>query len=601
MARQKSVRSAIFRSHLAIIVLMTLIYTTFFYFYTADILRKRAVAALQEFSSSFARSIDAEIMKMNNISLNITNSEVIKRGFADFGILHAMPESADRNFRKYQVTKQLNDLMFTLIGPLKPVPQVNLYSLDGGMVGTGIFSRDADLDVKAMDWFADLDLKYGAKLVSYPREDKLLDATFVIYRQKLYISICRVFFNQEKDAAGVIEVKQFHDEIFKNYGGGEESVFVFDGKGQQLYPLPGIASEWDAGFLSGLVPGIPTGSFGADGKGREMLIAQECRQTDWKVVVAEKEGLLLKPGRDFSYMILLLGIMVAAAAVWLASRVSAGITSPISNLKSALKLLEQEGILHDRRVDMATDLDEFGELQLSFNEMQAKVRESVHGMLEAKDGEMRATFLALQSQMDPHFLFNMLSVLAIMAEEGLNRELAETIGHLTHLLRYSASGSSSFVTLSEEMEYTRHYLLCMKTRFRDDLDFNISIPPGMESLIIPKLIVQPLAENCMKYATNREPPWSIRAEGSLRDGTWEIAVLDNGPGFDPAYLVDLNRILASRGSGGQSPGLDVGGMGLRSIASRLFLHFGSEAYCRVWNTEGGGACVAIGGRFTDGG
>lgn len=311
--------------------------------------------------------------------------------------------------------------------------------------------------------------------------------------------------------------------------------------------------------------------------------------------------MLLKPVRDFAYLILLLGILVAAAAVWFASRVSASITLPISDLRSALNAFESEAILHDRRIDMPTDLDELGELQRSFNGMQAKVRESVHDMLEAKEGEMRATFLALQSQMDPHFLFNMLSVLGIMAEEGLNRELTESIGHLTHLLRYSASGSSSFVTLSEEMEYTRRYFLCMKTRFRDDLDFGISIPKEMESLIIPKLLVQPLAENCMKYATNREPPWSIRVEGTLQESMWGITVRDNGPGFAPELVVDLNRILASQSSGGDNPGLDFGGMGLKNIAARLFLRFGKEAYCRVGNIEGGGACVAIGGRYSGAG
>jgi two-component system sensor histidine kinase YesM len=315
-------------------------------------------------------------------------------------------------------------------------------------------------------------------------------------------------------------------------------------------------------------------------------------------VVAKREGLLLKPVRNFAYLILMLGILVTAVAVWFASRVSARITLPISNLRYALKVLEREGILHDSRIDLPTDLDELGGLQRSFNEMQAKVRESVHGMLEAKDGEMRATFLALQSQMDPHFLFNMLSVLGIMAEENLNRELTETIGHLTHLLRYSASGSSSFVTLAEEMEYTRRYFLCMKTRFRDDLDFDISLPEEMESLIIPKLLVQPLAENCMKYATNREPPWLIRVEGTLQESMWEITVRDNGPGFAGELVVDMNRILASQKSGGENPGLDLGGMGLKNIAARLFLRFGKEAYCRVGNIEGGGACVAIGGRYS---
>ncbi len=598
MMFRKSVRSTIFRSHLALIVLMTVIFAVFFYVYTADILRKRAIASLQELASSFSRSIDSEIVKMNNISLNITNSDVLKRDFAEFGKLGGAPESPERNVGKYLTTKRITDLLFTIIGPLKPVPQVNLYDFSGGMVGAGIFSREAALDVRAKEWFPGLDLRYGSKIVTYPREDKLLDETVALYRRRLYLSLCRVFYDSTKTPLGVIEVKQFHDEIFKNFGGAEESCFVFDGPGRQLYPFPAGAAGWDGAFVAGLKPGVPVAAVRPFSREREILVAQEPRQTDWKILVTKKERTLLRPVRDFTLLIALICAITIAAAVWLASRLSLRITAPISELKEALKSLEGEGILRKRDFEIDTSLDELGELQLSFKEMHEKVGDSVRGMLEAKEREMRATFLALQSQMDPHFLFNMLSVLGIMAEEGMDRDITETIGHLTHLLRYSASGSSSFVTLPEELEYTRRYLLCMKTRFREDLRFDISVPSTLEDLVIPKLVIQPLVENCMKHATNREPPWFVGITGSAEHGLWTVSVRDNGPGFDPGSLEAMNRDLSTRGDNGEIMGLGMGGMGLRNIAARLYLHSGEGAFCRVANDEGGGARVTIGGRIS---
>ncbi len=599
MVFRKSVRSTIFRSHLALIILMTVIFSVFFYFYTSNLLRTRAISSLKDLAASFSRSIDAEIVKMNNISMNITNSEVLKRDFAEFGSLGKTPDSPLRSMGRYIATRRIADLLFTIIGPLKPVPQVNIYGLDGGMVGAGIFSREADLDVRAREWFPDLDLKYGSKILTYPREDKLLDETFAIYRQRLYLSLCRVFYDSTKMPLGVIEVKQFHDEIFKNFGSAGESFFVFDGSGRQLYPLPAGSAGWKEDFLAGLLPGAPVAAVKIGSREREILVVQESRQTDWKILVTKQERSLLRPVRDFGLLIAILCVMTVAVAVWFASRLSIRITAPIAELKKALKGLEGEGLLRRREFGMDAQLDELGELQRAFVQMHEKAGDSVRGMIEAKEREMRATFFALQSQMDPHFLFNMLSVLGIMAEEGMNGEITETIGHLTHLLRYGASGSSSFVTISEELEYTRRYLSCMKTRFRNDLSFGISVPAPLGDLTIPKLLIQPLVENCMKHATNREPPWTVAISGMTGDSLWTVTVRDNGPGFGPESLEALNRDLAARPAGEDFMSLGLGGMGLRNIAARLFLHFGEGAFCRVGNNPEGGAFVTIGGRIVD--
>jgi two-component system sensor histidine kinase YesM len=203
--------------------------------------------------------------------------------------------------------------------------------------------------------------------------------------------------------------------------------------------------------------------------------------------------------------------------------------------------------------------------------------------------------LALQSQMDPHFIYNMLTTIGIMAEEGMGEEIARSVEHLTHLLRYISSGKSSVVTIADEVEYASRYLACMKIRFRDKLAFEIRVPEELKAIRVPKLIIQPIIENTMKYGTTAAPPWRVSIEGEGENGRWRIRIRDNGPGFEPGRLEKIRADIRRRMSSGPDPSLQISGMGLLNISSRLRLYYGDEAIYLVENNEKGGATVVIGG------
>ena len=227
--------------------------------------------------------------------------------------------------------------------------------------------------------------------------------------------------------------------------------------------------------------------------------------------------------------------------------------------------------------------------------MTRTLRESMHEALDARAHELQANMLALQSQMDPHFVYNMLTTIAIMAEQGMTRDITQTVEDLTRLLRYISSGSSSVVTVTEEVEYARRYLACMKTRYRDGLSYDISIAAGLDAVRVPKLLIQPLIENAMKYGVSRHPPWQISIRGSLDGERWTICVRDDGPGFPPDRLVRLRAEIAERMVSVPDAQLSISGMGLLNAASRLRIFYGNDAVCTIENAPHGGAVVTIGG------
>jgi two-component system sensor histidine kinase YesM len=309
--------------------------------------------------------------------------------------------------------------------------------------------------------------------------------------------------------------------------------------------------------------------------------------------------LLLKPARDFASIILLSGIVLIALAVFIASRFAARITVPLGRIHDALRGLDWDALSRGGDERLASDVGELEELEAAFNGMRVKLRQTMDEALEARAHETKATLLALQSQMDPHFVYNMLTTIGIMAEEGMTREIAESIQNMTHLLRYISSGKSTVVTLGDEIEYARRYLACMKTRFRESLSYGIDVPGSLLGVRVPKLIIQPIIENTIKYGLAARPPWRIGITGSGDSAAgvrrWTISVTDNGPGFPEEKLRDLRSRMSSRKASTADASLSISGMGLLSISTRLAIFYGSEAVFSAANRPEGGAVVTIGG------
>jgi two-component system sensor histidine kinase YesM len=365
---------------------------------------------------------------------------------------------------------------------------------------------------------------------------------------------------------------------------------VYDPSGVRLYPFD--SAQPDPTYAD--LRRRPDGELLTLG-GRQLAIAASTGQAGWRVVVSQEQRRLLAPVREFSTILALFGLVLLAAAVLAASRLAGRITVPLRRLQDTVRGLDWDAVSRAAPAGPGSSLGELEELERAFRDMQRKLKSSMEEALEARAHELKATMLALQAQMDPHFVYNMLATIGIMAEEGMGREIAESVEHLTHLLRYISSGQAAVVSLREELEYARRYLACMKIRFRDNLFFDIQVPAALLEVRVPKLIVQPVIENAMKYAVSGRPPWHLYIRGQAADGRWSLSIRDDGPGFQPERLAELQAQIAARMSSIPEPTLAISGLGLLNISSRLRLFYGEEAVYRIGNEPGGGASVLIGG------
>jgi len=616
VGRRRSFRSTLFVSYLLLIVLSTTFLAIFSYTYTANMMTRASMNALRDVSSGVVDAMDGELLKMNSVSVAIASSNTVRQLVKERAALPTGPGAAAR-LAAYRNAGEIVDVMQSIIGPYKPVPQVNLYTLSGEMIGAGVFSQAAEVPYREVPWLAGgVDTSSGGTRFSRPHRDTLLGKTQALYEGRSYLSIYRTFFDESRSPIGVLEVKQFVDTIFRSFSTLSGRAIVFDPTWFQVYPLEGQAQ-----------PSVPAALRTArDGEiltlrdprtgSKEIGIIAFSQQADWRVAVLQEQRMLLAPVRRISSTILLTGAVLAAGAVIIASRLAARITVPLGRMHDAIRGLDWDALARGGAPRLASDVGELEELEAAFNGMRTSLRQSMDEALEARAHETKATLLALQSQMDPHFVYNMLTTIGIMAEEGMTREIAESIQNLTHLLRYISSGKSNVVTLADELEYARRYLACMKARFREDLTFDIDVDDRVLGVRVPKLIIQPIIENAIKYGLASRPPWRIVIRGgdagSIGDGgcaggdggggdaggearRWSICVADNGPGFSEEKLRDLGELMSSRAGSAADASLAISGMGLANIATRLAIFYGAEAVCRAANRPGGGAEITIGG------
>lgn len=214
--------------------------------------------------------------------------------------------------------------------------------------------------------------------------------------------------------------------------------------------------------------------------------------------------------------------------------------------------------------------DEFQIIAQAYNAMIASIRQSMEKSVQLGRETATAQLRQLESQFNPHFLFNTLENIRFMIRLDPGAAEAAMV-ELARLMRYSIRQESLTVPLEEDLGYIQSYMKILKMRFGSRLAFDVRIPPELMQRQIPKLIVQPVIENSVKYGMEKKRELKIELEARCVDDRLEIAVRDNGPGIEPEVMERLSRYMAE-------PELErKTSFGLMNVHDRLRLMYG-EAY-----------------------
>lgn len=257
-------------------------------------------------------------------------------------------------------------------------------------------------------------------------------------------------------------------------------------------------------------------------------------------------------------------------------------------LKRALKRYR-----HDRDLDAVLQMDwrKAPMLDLLFSDLEDRL----HGEEITKLRQKQSEYLALQNQINPHFLYNALEAIRTDALLADCPDIAETTEALATFFRYTISNVQEYVTFSDELDNAENYFTIQRCRFGDKISMELELEN--EELLearMPKLILQPLVENAVSHGLEGKlGPGTVRIVVENSEKTLFLRVRDDGVGMPDERVEQLNAQFA--GDRGTATGQQKGGIALRNVNSRIRLMFGEDYGLRIFSAAGIGTecCVTL--------
>lgn len=319
-----------------------------------------------------------------------------------------------------------------------------------------------------------------------------------------------------------------------------------------------------------------------DGDSARLYTISRSDTTGWTVVSCSYISELLKKSGEAQIIYMLMAVVLVAIALLISSFMAKSITQPILKLQSSMALI-QKGDFRAGNVEVESR-NEIGSLTETFNVMTLRIQELMEQNINEQKAKRKSEMKALQSQINPHFLYNTLDSIIWMAESGKNEEVVLMTASLARLLRQNISNEEEEISIFEEVEYCRNYLTIQKMRYKDKLEFRIDVAPEITSCQIIKLVLQPLIENAIYHGLKyKESKGLLELIGYAAGEDIIFEIRDNGVGMDEETL---NHIFERHTVNYRS-----NGVGVYNVERRIKLTYGQE-YGITYKSRSGEGTVA---------
>ena len=301
-------------------------------------------------------------------------------------------------------------------------------------------------------------------------------------------------------------------------------------------------------------------------EGDKLITTKIVSYTNWKVIAVAYTSEMVASKQDIVNFIICVILFSTVLIILIFSVLSAKISEPIKNLEKSMKKVEEGEF--DIFVE-AKGEDEVVKLSKTFNLMLCKVQYLMKQIVVEQESKRQSELDALQAQINPHFLYNTLDSVVWMAESGKNQHVITMVTALAKLFRISISRGLNFITVEQEIEHVKNYLIIQKMRYGDKFNYKINISEEVKQLKTLKLILQPLVENSIYHGIEyMQDEGQIKISACISDEKLLYIVEDNGLGIDSEKF---NMLLNYDGkiNGGS-------GVGIKNVHERIQLTYGKQ-------------------------
>lgn len=258
-------------------------------------------------------------------------------------------------------------------------------------------------------------------------------------------------------------------------------------------------------------------------------------------------------------------------------------TEPMMKMMNVIKKVEQGDLTARTEVKSS---DEVGQLGNSLNNMIAEMQKLIDQLIREEQEKKEVELEALHAQINPHFLYNTLNTIKWMAKIQGNHSVSKAITALVKLLRISTNLGREMITLGEEIDYVKNYMVIQKLRFNKAMHIEYHIDENCMNILVPKLILQPIVENSIIYGMEDEQQeLHIEISAYVETDQLLIDIQDDGPGIEPEtlktiFVNDSNKSKFSK-------------VGLNNVNQRVKLYCGADYGLEIEAEIGKGTRVLV--------
>ena len=372
--------------------------------------------------------------------------------------------------------------------------------------------------------------------------------------------------------------------------------YVADQNGNPIFmPGPDAANPWlppltDVSRFQGT-----KGQFVDNSRDRPVFVVYTISsQTGWYIVGQVPLAEITRDAAQIRTLIFGSGILSVIVAITLYFYLTYRMTRPIQILKNKMRQAASGYLEAKVNID---GTDEIADLGRSFNIMLEQIKQLLDRIIEEQKQIKLAELRTLQAQINPHFLYNTLDSIVWMAEARKYDQVIRLVEALSNFFRISLSKGRDVISIGEEIEHIRNYLIIQQMRYRDLLDYEIQVDPGILDSQVLKMTLQPLVENALYHGIkNKRGMGRIEIRG-WRNGQRVICleVTDNGIGMTPKRLEEVRRSLSAviQIQSGNPDVPQPRGFGLRNVHQRIRLYYGEPYGLQIESSYMKGTSVLL--------
>ncbi len=464
-------------------------------------------------------------------------------------------------------TLNLENLFIATINIEKNIENIALFDLSGRLIVSSTNEKIAH-DITEKSWFlaarSNVDIHHFS---SSHIEDVVIDGTTEVFS----VSRSVYYYSEGGQKEGVllidIDTRNLKALAIQTNLGSQGHIIITNQGNELIYSsLPECSDEQceSAQIANEIVLG---GRLVTLGNLAMFANVNTIKYTRWNIATFINVDDITNTKTDTLYRIIWIFLITVIAIAISSAVFSMRITKPMNRLKEHIHLI-QEG-------DFDTMVNVEGQREVvvladAFNSMSNRIKGLMQKVLMEQVEKRKTHFIALQNQINPHFLYNTLDSIVWLSENNRNKDVERAIIALSKFFRMSISDQMNTVSLKDEVEHVRNYLLIQQIRYQHTFRFEFDIDEEVENNFVLKLSLQPLVENAIIHGIKPEESFTkIVIRAFQRDSFTIVEVYNEGYGMTQQRIDEIHAMI--RGE------KESESMGLKNVYQRLRLYYGSQA------------------------